>query len=188
MFNKNQILSILVVSCFILTGLVKAQDAPKKHGLVGVEVCGMCHKTDKAGKQLDIWKGSKHSQAFQALLSDKAIAIGKEKGLKDVPSKSPECLKCHVTGNDVDASLIGKKFKVEDGVQCETCHGAGADYKDMKIMKVKDEAVKNGLEIHTDKDKFCTKCHNSESPTFKEFKSEEMWAKIKHAKPAAETK
>lgn len=162
---------------------VFAQEAEKKHGFLGAEACGMCHKSEKQGKQLDIWKASSHAKAFETLKSDKANAIAKEKGLKVPAAEAPECLKCHVSGKDVDASLIGKKFKVEEGVQCETCHGAGADYKDMKIMKNKEESMKNGLVIHTDKEKFCTGCHNTESPTFKEFKYDEMWAKIAHPIP-----
>ena len=177
------------VFCFMFTVMASAQDAEvKKHGFIGAESCGMCHKTDKAGKQLDIWKASKHAGAYQTLLTDTANAIAKLKGLKVPAAKAPECLKCHASGYDADASLIGKKFKVEDGVQCETCHGAGADYKDLKVMKVKEDAMKNGLLVHSEKEKFCTTCHNSESPSYKEFKYEEYWAKIKHAKPAADTK
>ncbi|MCE1189945.1 MAG: cytochrome c family protein [Ignavibacteria bacterium] len=156
----------------------------KKHAFIGAESCGMCHKSEKQGKQLDIWKGSAHAKAYEALTTEKADAIAKEKGLKTPAAKSPECLKCHTSGHDADAALIGKKFKVEDGVQCETCHGAGEDYKSMKIMKDKAEAMKNGLIVHEEKEKFCTSCHNSESPTFKEFNYDAQWAKIKHSIPA----
>jgi len=33
-------------------------------------------------------------------------------------------------------------------------------------------------------EKFCKTCHNEESPTYKGFKYEEMWAKVQHAGPA----
>ena len=72
---------------------------------------------------------------------------------------------------------------MEDGVQCETCHGAGSDYKSLKVMKDKQLAMKNGLEMHDNIEEFCKSCHNPESPTFVEFKFEESWNKIKHPVP-----
>jgi len=35
-------------------------------------------------------------------------------------------------------------------------------------------------------EKTCTKCHNADSPTFKEFDFAAMYAKIEHTIPAAE--
>ena len=186
MYSSKWSLSILIVIFFGISMFAQEKaDTPavKKHAFVGTETCGMCHRSEKQGKQLDIWKASKHASAYKTLLTDTANAIAKARGLKNPAVKEQACLKCHVVGNDVDASLIGKKFKVEDGVQCETCHGAGADFKDAKIMKNKDEAIKNGLVLPQDKTAFCTKCHNSESPTYQEFKTEEFWNKIKHDIP-----
>ena len=39
-------------------------------------------------------------------------------------------------------------------------------YKDMKVMKDKDLAVKNGLVMHEKLESFCIGCHNVESPTY----------------------
>jgi predicted CXXCH cytochrome family protein len=49
-------------------------------------------------------------------------------------------------------------------------------------MKDKQKAIENGLVMQSDKEKFCTGCHNSESPNFKEFKFDDAWALIKHPK------
>jgi hypothetical protein len=181
---RNLIVLVLFVT-FSFTGFAQDKPVAVKHGFVGAETCGMCHKSEKQGKQLDIWKASKHANAFKTLQSDAANKIAKEKGLTVEAAKAPECLKCHASGFDAEPTLIGKKFKVEDGVQCESCHGAGADYKDMRVMKVRDESVKNGLLVAADKEAFCTGCHNAESPTFQEFKFEDMWGKIKHNIPEA---
>lgn len=157
--------------------------AQNNHGYAGAETCGMCHKTEKQGEQLKIWQGSKHAKAFETLKTAKADEIAKEKGFTTAAAETPECLKCHASGYNVDASLIGKKFKVEDGVQCETCHGPGEDYKSKKIMENREEAIKNGLKVHENMEEFCISCHNAESPTYVDFNLAEMWDKIKHPVP-----
>jgi len=150
---------------------------------IGAESCGMCHKSEKQGSQLSIWQNSAHSKAFETLKTDTANQIAKEKGFKEPAAKTWECLKCHVTGYNLDATMLGKKFKVEDGVQCETCHGAGSTYKDMKIMKDKNLAIEKGLIVHEKLEEFCVSCHNNESPTFVEMDIKEAWDKIKHNIP-----
>ena len=157
--------------------------AQTEHGYVGTSSCGMCHKTEKQGSQLSIWQGSKHSQAYTVLQSEKADQIAIDKGFKTKAVETPECLKCHASGYNVDAKLIGEKFKVEEGVQCETCHGPGADYKSKKVMENREEAVKNGLIVYEKLEDFCIGCHNAESPTYVGFNFEEAWAKIKHPVP-----
>lgn len=177
--KKLAYLFVALVALYLIT---PSEILAQKAGYEGVAVCSMCHKTEKQGQQMKIWQDSKHSGAYKALLTAKADEIAKGKtGKKAVDS--PECLKCHATGYDVDKALIGAKYKVEDGVQCETCHGAGSLYKSMAVMKVKADAVKKGLVEHADGAKYCKTCHNPQSPTYKEFKYEEAWAKIKHSVP-----
>ncbi|MCC7159508.1 MAG: cytochrome C554, partial [Ignavibacteria bacterium] len=96
---------------------------------------------------------------------------------------TPQCLKCHVLGKEMDPSEFESSFSKEDGVQCESCHGPGSEYKKLAIMKDKEKAKENGLIVHDNKEAFCTTCHNSESPTFNAFNYDEMWAKIVHKKP-----
>jgi len=168
---------ILITLISLPIFLISAQT---EHGYIGTSSCGMCHKTEKQGSQLSIWQGSKHSQAYTVLQSEKADQIAKGKGFQTKAVETPECLKCHASGYNVDAKLIGEKFKVEEGVQCETCHGAGADYKSKKVMENREEAIKNGLLIYDKIEDFCIGCHNAESPTHVDFNFEESWAKIKH--------
>lgn len=167
----------LLVLIVIATYLVFPTNSFAQAKYVGSKTCGMCHKTEKQGQQLKIWSESKHAQAYKALLTPAADEIAMKKGGKKAV-ETPECLKCHVG----EKALVESKF-IEDGVQCETCHGAGSEYKAMSVMKNKEEAKKKGLIVPDSGAKFCTTCHNADSPTFKGFKYEEMSKKIAHATP-----
>jgi excinuclease UvrABC ATPase subunit len=169
---------------YLVPNANNAQD--KKHSFEGTTVCGTCHKTEKQGQQLKIWQESKHANAFKTLQTEEADKIAKEKGLAGKASESKECLECHVSGHDVDKALLGAKFKMEDGVQCETCHGPGSDYKPLKIMKDKAASVANGLIVWADEaaiEANCKTCHNEKSPTYKAFDFKTMYSKIKHNVP-----
>ena len=184
MLRLNKYLLLLFISGFSFGFTFNPENTDtKKYGYVGAEKCGMCHKSEKQGKQFTIWQSSEHSKAFKTLQSAEADKIAKDKGFKTKAAETPECLKCHVSGYNIEASLKGPKFKMEDGVQCETCHGPGSEYQTLAVMKDKDQAIAKGLIIHTDQEKFCTGCHNSKSPTFKAFKFKDAWQKIAHNIP-----
>ncbi len=154
---------------------------------IGVDGCKKCHKTTKQGKQFAIWSDSRHAQAYETLKSAEAAKIAKEKGLAKPAHESAECLKCHVTGYDVDESLKKTKFEMTAGVQCETCHGPGSLYKKKKVMKDRDASIAKGMTpifvSDGSAEKQCLECHNSESPTYKEFNFKESWDKIAHPVP-----
>ncbi|HVP39127.1 MAG TPA: cytochrome c family protein, partial [Candidatus Saccharimonadales bacterium] len=157
----------------VVAGSALAQEAKKEepvHKYVGVLKCKMCHNSAAKGAQYTVWTTMKHSKAFAALASDSAKKIAKDKGIED-PQKDPKCLKCHVTGYGKPAEEFEATFKPEDGVQCEACHGPGKDYMAMQVMKDirggKKDGTPLGLVMPTEK--VCLGCHNSESPTFKEF-------------------
>lgn len=151
---------------------------------VGVNNCAnTCHKGDSKGRQLEIWQDSKHSQAFKTLQTAEADQIAKDKGFSTSAAETPLCIKCHVLGKDIDMEELNDTFDKNQGVQCETCHGPGSEYKKMSIMKDKQQAVANGLVLHDNGAEFCKTCHNSDSPTFKSFDYNEYWEKIKHNNP-----
>ncbi len=178
---KKLMPSILFVT--LLYFIVPTYSYSQPFGYEGIQVCGTCHKTEKQGLQLKIWQESKHASAYKTLLTEEANKLSGE--VKAV--ENPKCLKCHASGYDItDKKLLGPKFKIEDGVQCETCHGPGSAYKALKIMKDRNESIKNGLVVWKDKEeieKYCKTCHNPESPTYKEFNFAEMWPKIEHKVP-----
>jgi len=168
------------MAVFIGAIVVSLTSAQEKY--VSASTCKMCHQTKKQGEQFKIWEKSAHAGAYKTLMTPAAQKI--RKGAE----KDAECLACHTTAYGVDAKLLDKKFNMEDGVQCEACHGAGGKYKSMSIMKDHGKSVAAGM---TDFKKAgaieatCKTCHNEKSPTFKGFKLDEMLPKIAHPKPAS---
>jgi len=156
----------------------------KEHAYVGVKKCKVCHNTKKRGKIYDKWAATKHAAAYATLADKKAQSIAKDLEIED-PQKSEKCLICHVTGYEAPAKLKGEKYSMEDGVTCETCHGPAGDYVTSHIKKDnKKQAIADGLIKPTEE--LCVKCHNKNSPTYREFKYKEAIKLVEHHKPTAE--
>jgi len=176
----HRALMLFVVMAFLLISF----NAFAENKYVGTKMCAACHVSEKQGKQFDIWKSSKHAEAYKTLLTEKADKTAKEKGFKTKAAETPECLECHVV--TADEKLFEKSFDVKDGVQCERCHGPGSAYKSIKVMKDEAKAVAAGLKLWKDDaeiEAMCRTCHNDKSPFYKEFKFKEYWEKIKHKVP-----
>jgi len=177
----NRVSGLLLVLSFILSASLTAQNK-----YIGTKMCGMCHKTEKQGKQLGVWEKSLHATAYKTLTTAKANEIAKAKGISKPAAEAAECLSCHVPEHN--AKNVEKTFKVEDGVQCESCHGAGSVYKAITVMKDHAKSVASGMTEFKDAKAIeakCKTCHNEKSPTFKGFKFEEYWEKIQHPVPKA---
>ncbi len=173
--------SYVIILLVALSFTVNAQNQ-----FVGVKTCGMCHKKAEKGDQLKIWQESAHANAYKTLQSEAADKIAAEKGFKTKAVETAACLKCHATGHGIDASLLSDKFKIEDGVQCETCHGAGSNYKSKKVMEDHAASVAGGMIAYADDaaiEAQCVTCHNSESPTYKEFVFKDKYPKVVHNAP-----
>lgn len=152
---------------------------------IGYKGC-ICHNK----VQIKVWKQSKHAKAFDTLGSEAAKKIGQEMGLETEPQHAPECLKCHVTAYGVDKSLLTRKFDIEDGVQCESCHGPGDMYKAKSVMESisqetgeKKKKVAKLFGLIVPDEATCKTCHNEESPTFKGFDYDHMFQIIAHNNP-----
>lgn len=176
---KNFLYVFVIFIAFSLTINAQAQ-------FIGAKSCGMCHKKADQGEQLKIWEESSHANAYKTLQSEEADKIAAELGHgKAVETEA--CLKCHATAYNAEASLLGKRYKVEDGIQCESCHGAGSEYKSKKTMQDHAKSVAAGMTEYADEaaiEAQCKTCHNEESPTYKEFNFKEKWAKIAHPVPS----
>jgi len=103
------------------------------HAYVGADKCKMCHKVEYTS-----WENTGHAKATEVAKASTERQF------------SADCLKCHATNSD----------EAMAGVQCEACHGPGADYKKMSIMKDLEAAKANGLIIPTQET--CNGCHTGD--------------------------
>jgi hypothetical protein len=167
----------------------KADTVKKKdHAYTGISRCKACHNTAKWGKIYDKWAATKHATAYATLASKESQAIAKEMKIEDA-QKSDKCLVCHVAGYEAPAELKGEKYSMEDGVTCEACHGPAGDYIKSHIKKDnKKQAAADGLIIPTEElsKEICLKCHNKNSPTYKEFDYKKDVKLVEHHKPTDE--
>lgn len=71
-------------------------------------------------------KHDSHSKAYTALTQHDALRMAKHLGIGE-PSKEPLCLQCHSTYVP-DNKARGERYTAEDGVSCESCHGAAGGW------------------------------------------------------------
>lgn len=181
---KKLSLIVLVAFLGVLAFTVVTAGAEDGPAIVGVDKCKICHKKDAKGNQYKVWLESKHAGAFATLASEASLALAKEMGIED-PQKDEGCLYCHTTKGFLKAPLDAKtKYTDEEGVGCEACHGAGSEYKSMKVMKDHEASIAAGLLLEGESN--CVMCHNEKSPTFKGFEYAARWEEVKHPHPEAE--
>lgn len=193
-------LAVPALAAFVLQ-LAAAQDNAGKE-FVGTAKCKVCHNKKDEGAQYDTWKAMKHANAFQTLSSDAALEVAAKIGLETKPAESAQCLRCHVTSYDVETKSVHPKVKMEEGVQCESCHGPSSLHLEdgKKLMMKKGEGLDVLANIIRPEASSCTKCHNDENPTWNPekytlengekdgFDFEEAYALISHSNPAKKEK
>lgn len=97
-------------------------------GYAGSESCKECHENI-----LNVWSGTRHSQAFSSPVFQRDWAADGSK---------VTCLECHTTGYD---RASGKY--TEAGIGCESCHGPFQPNHPQQSMSVKPDA------------ELCARCH-----------------------------
>jgi hypothetical protein len=170
--QSDQVYAVLEKPDFLSsTGKVSYVQEKSKYLFVGSEKCAsVCHNNEEIGHQYDIWKKSLHSESYIILTSKRALRYGKNAGIKGNPQGNSGCLKCHITGGNLDPSFFAATYKKEDGVTCESCH--------------KREYITKAF-IPTETD--CLKCHNDSVHKTKKFVFTERCARITHLRPKDNT-
>jgi len=148
-------------------GMYPSEQKKTKYLFVGAEKCAsVCHNNEKMGYQFNIWNTSLHKDAFNILVSKKGKKFARQANLSENPQESRICLKCHVTGGELDSSYFSGTYKKEDGVTCEECHKQISDGKTYLPVEAN-----------------CLKCHNDSLHKIPKFNFKEDSAKILHKRP-----
>ncbi len=135
-----------------------AAEPPQKHPVyVGASECARCHQGPDMGYQQCLWVLSKHARAYASLATPEAKRIARLSGVPEEPQQSPICLGCHTTGAEVEEWERDETFHIQDGVQCEKCHGPGSEYMDEPVMTDPEASRAAGLMMPTKDD--CLACH-----------------------------
>ena len=119
-----------IVAAIVATsvGVVLARDDEKKREspiaageYAGVKTCKKCHFKD-----FKTWKDTNHAKAFD--------------NLPDKYKGDPACLGCHTTGHGQKGGFESAAATADlGGVQCEMCHGPGAEHAAYAKSKEKEK-------------------------------------------------
>jgi hypothetical protein len=69
----------------------------------------------------------RHAGAYNILLNDRSARIARNMRLKNKAWEEKVCLDCHTT--NVPGAQIAGAIDVEDGIQCEVCHGPASGWR-----------------------------------------------------------
>jgi hypothetical protein len=95
-----------------------APPVPEAAKIVGSEQCAKCHENE-----VRQWMRTPHYATFDTLhRTPAAKEIADRLGLGAI-KRNDTCLQCHYTQQDQ-----GGRLRVVEGVSCESCHGAAADW------------------------------------------------------------
>jgi YVTN family beta-propeller protein len=145
----------------------------------GVIACAECHGESSKTRAFGKWRYSRHAQAYAILDGKRAAEVAAEMGVSGNPQLSGDCLKCHTTAWDAGSASLTAGTDIADGVQCESCHGAGMEH----IVRFADYGKKDSVALAMMQvtRKTCEKCH-VDGIHGNTFAYEAYWPKIDHSK------
>jgi hypothetical protein len=102
---------------------------------VGVVNCAnsLCHGSVQPFKESNIlqteyvtWsRVDKHARAYKVLGNEQSQRIARNLGIGN-PQQAKVCLDCHA--HNIPVAQRDERFKLDDGVSCEACHGPGGKW------------------------------------------------------------
>ncbi len=148
-------IGFVVVLLLFLKNALEPTEEPAS--ITGSQKCGECHSLKINGNQQVVWENSKHAQAYSSLLTQRATDFAAKNGLEQ-PANNKLCLKCHSTLNHLEGFPKLTTYKFDEGVGCESCHGAGSNYSPAKVMTDNYLFRHNGGKRGDEKT--CLECHS----------------------------
>jgi YVTN family beta-propeller protein len=148
---------ILVLAVLVMLSPATGRGEERQPVYVGARVCATCHDGDGMGCQFGRWRLTKHPLAWAALALPEARPMAELSGIPVEPQEAIVCLGCHATAAEAEDWEKDPTFFIEDGVQCEKCHGPGSEYMDEDTMRDPEAAARAGLRKPTVA--LCQKCH-----------------------------
>jgi len=180
-------LRLALVLGFVSRAALAADYSPSKDPIyIGSRACAQCHDGPETGHQFSKWRLTAHARAYTALSLPEAKTICELSGIPEEPHQAKMCLGCHATASEEEDWEHGELFHLEDGLQCETCHGPGSEYATREVMQDRARAIANGLRL-TGLD-HCMICHRAKGShdtvlKTKPFELEAAWQTIIHPRP-----
>ena len=166
--------------------MAAAAESGKEPMYLGAQACGQCHDGPSMGHQFSIWRLSAHAQAYASLALPEAKPITELSGITEEPHKAKQCLGCHATAAEAEDWEMAEGFHLEDGLQCEACHGPGSEYATKEVMMDRMHAMMHGLKMPAKDD--CMVCHRAKGShdrvlKKKPFNLDEAWQAVAHPIP-----
>jgi hypothetical protein len=110
----------------LLLALSNAAHAQGKYQTLGPDGCGSTKNNCHASENKNMV--DKHKNSLDFADADNATTYAEKSGIAvaDMKKGNSKCMSCHGT------VISGRETKeAEEGVSCESCHGAGSGYKDV---------------------------------------------------------
>ena len=157
---------------------IEAQPLPYQspHETLGTVTCAssLCHGSIRLWKDSNVLQNEyitwsridKHARAYNVLLNERSQRIAKNLNLKQPAHESKVCLDCHA--HVVPVERRGERFKITDGVTCESCHGPAQKWvkthvePDNPAMVQHAKNIEDGMYETSDavsRAKLCMSCH-----------------------------
>jgi YVTN family beta-propeller protein len=157
MWIRHRVVLGALAFLVLCLGQAGAEGEKREPVYVGARVCASCHAGTEMGNQFSLWLLSKHSRAYATLATPAAWPMAELSGIPLEPQESAMCLGCHATAAEAEEWKKDPTFRLEDGVQCEKCHGPGSEYAVEEIMRDREAAVEAGLMMPSKR--MCRLCH-----------------------------
>jgi hypothetical protein len=144
----------------------------------GVVNCAnsLCHGSVKPIKDSNVlqteyvtWsRVDKHARAYNVLASEQSLRIARNLGIGK-PSEAKLCLDCHT--HNIPKDLRGERFRLDDGVSCEACHGPSGRWLESHVQDGATHEANLSVGLYPTSDplaraQLCMSCHFGNADRF----------------------